>query len=146
MASVLYDVLNRIVLTAEPGKSDAYEVDLAVQHLEHARPGDLLVMDRNYPSCRMPAELTRRDLDFVIRCSSSSFAAARKMLGGKGSDSQVVRLKPSAGRLSQLRKLGLPQALTVRFVRVRLNTGEWEVLVTSLTDEQDFPSENFQEI
>ena len=146
VASVLYDVLNRIVLTAELGKADAYEVDLAVQHLEHARPGDLLIMDRNYPSYRMLAELTRRNLDFVIRCSSSSFSAARKMLKGEGPDSQVVRLKPSAGRLSQVRKLGLPQTLTVRFVCVRLNTGEREVLVTSLTDEQSFPSENFQEL
>ena len=146
LASVLYDVLNRVVLTAELGKADAYEVDLAVQHLEHARPGDLLLMDRNYPSYRMLAELTRRDLDFVIRCSSSSFSAARKMLRGKGPDSRIVRLKPSAGRLAQIRELGLPQTLAVRFVRVRLSTGEWEVLVTSLTDEQSFPTEIFREL
>ena len=146
LASVLYDVLNRVVLTAELGKADAYEVDLAVQHLEHACPGDLLVMDRNYPSYRMLAELTRRDLDFVIRCSSSSFSAARKMFKGKGPDTQIVRLHPSAGRLTQIRELGLPQTLTVRFVRVRLNTGEWEVLVTSLIDEQNFPTEDFREL
>jgi hypothetical protein len=146
LASVLYDVLNRIVLTAELGKADAYEVDLAVQHLEHARPGDLLVMDRNYPSYRMLAELTRRNLDFVIRCSSSSFSTARKMFKGKGANSRIVRLKPSAGRLSQIRKLGLPQTLTVRFVRVQLNTGEWEVLVTSLKNEQSFLSKDFQEL
>jgi hypothetical protein len=146
VASVLYDVLNRIVLTAELGKADACEVDLAVRHLEHACPGDLLIMDRNYPSYRMPAELTRRNLDFVIRCSSSSFNAARKMLRGGGPDSRVVKLKPSAGRLSQIRELGLPRTLTVRFVRVRLNTGEQEVIVTSLTDCILYPAENFKEL
>jgi hypothetical protein len=103
-------------------------------------------MDRNYPSYRMPAELTRRNLDFVIRCSSSSFTAARKMLRGKGPDTRVVKVKPSAGRLAQIRELGLPQTLTVRFVRVRLTTGEWEVPVTSLTDEQSFPTESFQSV
>ena len=118
LASVLYDVFNRIVLTAEPGKATAYEVDLAVRHLEYARPGDLLIMDRNYPSYRMLAELSRRNLDFVVRCSSSSFSAARKMLGGGGPDSQTVRLKPAPGRPARFRQLGLPLTITVRFVRV----------------------------
>lgn len=146
VASVLYDVLNRIVLTAELGKATAYEVDLAVQHLEHARPGDLLLMDRNYPSYRMLAELSRRNLDFVIRCSSSSFSAARKMLKGEGPASRIVRLKPAAGRMPRFRKLGLPPTLTVRFVRVLLDTGEYEVLVTSLTDERSFVPEDFKEL
>jgi len=50
LASVLFDVLNRVAVDAVLGKADAYEVDLAVGHLAHTRPGDLLLMDRNYPS------------------------------------------------------------------------------------------------
>jgi len=37
-------------------------------------------------------------------------------------------------------KLGLPEKITVRFVRVRLSTGEIEVLVTSLLDEKRYTS------
>ena len=37
LASVLYDVLNRVTLTAELVRSDTYEVDLAVKHLAHTR-------------------------------------------------------------------------------------------------------------
>ena len=36
--------------------------------------------------------------------------------------------------------------LTVRFVRVRLSTGEWEVLVTSLRDEVAYPTAGFLEL
>ena len=38
----------------------------------------------------------------------------------------------------------MPLTLTVRFVSVRLRTGELEVLVTSLLDETAYPTEEFQ--
>mgnify|MGYP006284592717 CR=1 FL=1 len=145
-ASVLYDVLNRVALDARLGRAKAYEVDLAVAHLDHTRPGDLILMDRNYPSYRMIAELTQRDRHFVIRCSAASFAQARQMLKGQGPDSQTVTLKPCSAQAPVIRQLGLPETLTVRFVRVRLSTGEWEVLVTSLLDEACYPTEEFQEL
>jgi hypothetical protein len=146
LASVLYDVLNRVSLTAELAKADAYEVDLAVAHLAYTEPGDLLTMDRYYPSYRMLAELKQRDRAYVIRCSSASFGVARQMLKGEGADSQTVTLTPCAKQLPLIRKLGLPLSLCVRFVRVQLSTGEWEVLATSLLVEKTYPSEGFKDL
>ena len=97
LASVLYDVLNRIALDARLDKAKAYEIDLAVEHLAATQPGDLLVMDRNYPSYRMLAELSRHGCDFAVRCSAASFAEARQMLNGEGLDSQRVTLTLCAG-------------------------------------------------
>lgn len=146
LASVLYDVLNRVAIDARLGKAKAYEVDLAVAHLAHTTAADLLIMDRNYPSYRMLAELTQRQRDFVIRCSAASFKEAQLMLKGEGSDSQIVTLTPCAGQLSEIKRLNLPRTLKVRLVRVRLSTGEWEVLVTSLLDESRYPSAEFLEL
>lgn len=146
LASVLYDVLNRIAVDARLGEARAYEVDLAVAHLVHTREGDLLTMDRNYPSYRMLAELGQRQRDFVIRCSSASFGPARRMLKGEGADSQIVTITPCAEQVPQIRDLGLPMTLKVRFVRVLLCTGEYEVLVTSLLDERLYPAEDFLEL
>jgi DDE family transposase len=146
LASVLYDVLNRVALDATLGKAKAYEVDLAVGHLPHTRVGDLLTMDRNYLSYRMLAELSRCERDFVIRCSAASFAEAREMLKGQGPDSQEVTLKPCAGQLALIREIGLPLSLKVRLVRVLLNTGEYEVLVTSLLDNTRYPTDGFREL
>ena len=143
LASVLYDVLNRVALDATLGQADAYEVALAIGHLAHTGPTDLLVMDRNYPAYRMLAELTQRERKFVIRGSAASFGVARRMLPGEGPDSPVVTLTPCAVQASLIRRLGLPPALTVRFVRVRLSTGAWEVLVTSLRDEAAYPTAGF---
>ena len=44
---------------------------------------------------------------------------------------------------AQLRELGLPLELKVRFVSVRLPTGELEVLATSLLDEPKYPTQDF---
>lgn len=146
LASVLYDVLNRVALDATLGPANAYEVDLAIGHLDHTQPDDVLLMDRNFPSYRMLAELIHRRRHFVIRCSAASFGVARQMLQGEGPDSQVVTLTPCAGQRRLLPSLGLPLTLTVRFVRVPLSTGEWEVLVTSLLDETAYPTADFLEL
>ena len=146
VASVLYDVLNRVALDATLGKAKAYEIDLAVGHLPHTRAGDLLTLDRNYPSYRMLAELSRHGRDFAVRCSAASFAEARRMLKGEGEDNQVVTLTPCAGQLAAIRRQGLPLSLSVRLVRVLLSTGEYEVLVTSLLDGYLYPTDGFLEL
>ena len=117
-------------------------MDLAIGHLAHTGPTDLLVMDRNDPSYRMLAELTPRERHFVIRCSAASFGAARRMLRGEGPDSQRVTLTPCAAQAPLIRQLRLPPTLTVRWVRVRLSTSEGEVRVTSLRDERVFPAQS----
>lgn len=91
----------------------------------------------------MLAEISQHGRDFVVRCSGASFAIARQMLKGEGPDSQIVTLTPCEEQAPLIRQQGLPQLLNVRFVRVRLSTGEDEVLVTSLLDENRLALENF---
>jgi hypothetical protein len=103
-------------------------------------------MDRNYPSYRMMAELSQRQRGFVIRCSTNSFKTARQLAKGTGLASQVVTLTPPDGTHAQSRKPGLPERITVRFVRVMLKTGEAEIIVTSLLDEHTYPTADFAEL
>lgn len=145
-ASVLYDVLNRIAVDASLAPAKAYEVDLAIAHLPHTTASDLLLMDRNYPSYRMMAELSHRHRAFVIRCTANSFKTARQLAKGKGLASQVVTITPPDGQLADIRQRGLPESITVRFVRVMLKTGEAEILVSSLLDEHSYPSADFAEL
>lgn len=146
LASVLYDVLNRVALDATLGEARAYEVDLAVGHLAHTRAGDLLLMDRNYPAYRMLAECANAGREFAVRCSAASFKQARRMLKGEGPDSQMAILTPCDGQKADIRALGLPMSVKVRFVRVLLPTGEFEVLATSLLDEAKYPAAGFLEL
>jgi hypothetical protein len=143
-ASVLYDVLNCVAVDAILAKAKAYEVDLAIEHLAHTTAEDLLLEDRGYASYEMLAESNHHNRQIVIRCSGASFSVARKMLKGEGADSQIVTLVPCKKQRAEMKKRGLPMKLTVRFVRVLLDTGEYEVLVTSLLDGKQYPTEEFK--
>jgi hypothetical protein len=143
--SVLYDVLNHIAIDARLGQATNYEVDLAIQHLEKTQEGDLILADRGYASYFFLARLDQAGRDFVVRCSSGSFSAAAAMFSGQGPASQQVTLT-APHTPKELKALGLPKQLTVRLVRVVLETGEYEVLVTSLLDEVVYPVSDFKEI
>ncbi|MCP4701919.1 MAG: IS4 family transposase, partial [Gammaproteobacteria bacterium] len=146
LASVMYDVLNGVAADSVLGTAGAYEVELAIGHPAHSRENDLLLYDRNYPSYFHLSFLCQLNKKFVIRCSAASFAPARKMLNGEGPDSQIVTLKPSPGKIKEIKDHDLPEEITVRFVRVTLSTGEYEVLVTSLPGEAEFPNGDFLHI
>ena len=143
LASVLYDVLNDIALDSQLADSRAYEVDLAQEHLVHTEADDLLICDRNYPSYRWLATLIKHKRHFVIRCNRSSFAAVRAMFAGKGADSQIVTLKPHPSKQADIRRRGLPGQIRVRLVRLTLDNGDLEILVTDLVDEQSYPTTEF---
>jgi hypothetical protein len=143
--SVLYDVLNHVAIDALLGKATDYEVDLAIEHLKKTQNGDLIIADRGYASYFFLARLSQAGRDFVVRCSSGSFKAATAMLAGEGAASQPVTLIAPQTK-KELKELGLPKQLAVRFVRVLLDTGDYEVLVTSLLDEVEYPVSDFKEL
>lgn len=146
LASVLYDLLNNVALDSTLAAGKAYEVELAIDHLAHTQAGDLLLFDRNYPAYVWLATLSHHHLDFVGRCSRSSFKAVQQMFAGQGADSQIVTLKVPAQQRTLVRHLGLPEEITVRLVRLVLNTGELEVLITSLLDEDLYPTAEFGDL
>jgi hypothetical protein len=143
-ASVLYDVLNRVALDATLASCHSYEVDLAAGHLEHTKTNDLAIYDRGYASYRMMALATRAPGDFLIRCPKDRFPVATRMLDGDGPDDEIITLTAPAGFAKDPKNQGLPTTLTVRFVRVTLDSGEYEVLATSLLDQDRFPQADFK--
>lgn len=145
--SVLYDLLNQLGLDARLEAVATSEVALAVAQLEHVRSGDVLIWDRGFTGFVLMARVLARGAHFVGRCSSGSFAAAQQLFRmNRAGRSQRVKLSASRDQRAELTKAGLPSELIVRFVSVRLPTGELEVLVTSLMDEQRYPTGEFLEV
>ena len=50
MSSVLYDVLNRLVLNSVLENVKTGERELALKHKPHWKENDLIIYDRGYPS------------------------------------------------------------------------------------------------
>jgi len=114
-----------------------------MQHLKYTQENDLLIYDRGYPSFKHLSHLCKNNNKFVMRCSSASFKDAREMLKGEGKSDRTVVLKVHHSKTKEIEKLDLPKEIKVRFVRVTLETGEYEVLVTNLLDEIEFPTNEF---
>lgn len=145
IASVLYDVLNHIGLDAQLAHNKSYEVDLAVEHLAHTQPQDLLLFDRNYLSFYFLAVLTAYLRDFLIRASQSSFTVINRMFA-EGPQDQIVTLNAPEDQRKTLQSSNLPTQITVRLIRMVLSTGEVEVLVTSLLDQTQYPTSLFKDL
>lgn len=146
LASALYDILNRVSLDAQLVSIHTYEVDIAAEHLCRTEATDLVIYDRGYSSFRMLALADTARGHFLVRCQSSSFKVAKTMLAGNGQDDVVVTLPAPSAFAANLKNKELPQTLTVRFIRVLLDSGEYEVLATSLLDQQKYPTTIFKEL
>ncbi|CAN5258684.1 IS4 family transposase [soil metagenome] len=132
-----YDVLNHIAYQSELYPSDSYEVDLALEFLKQSvakgdDSNDLDIYDRGYASYKMVAHLMHYKRDFVIRCKANTFKEAASLFAGEGDWSKAVKLNVPQGKQNEIQAAGLPTEVEVRFVSVVLDTGEIEVLITSL--------------
>ena len=145
--SVLYDLLNEVGLDARLEPVRTGEVALAAAQLMHVLAGDVLLWDRGFTGFVLMARVMAEGKHFVGRCSQGSFAAAQELFRtNRARRNRRVKLTANPEQRAQLKELGLPSELVVRFVSVRLPTGELEVLVTSLLDERVYPTEEFLEV
>ena len=137
-ASFCYDVLNELCVDARILPEDVGEVTIAHLHLsERTIPGDLVLMDRNYGGFRLCTHLLQRGAQFCIRLKTGQ---ATNLIGdfiASNSESRIVQWDPAIHHIGQCEDLDIEaQPMRVRLVKIILNTGEVEVLVTSLLDEQ----------
>lgn len=145
--SVLYDLLNRLGLDGRLESGRVGEISLAIEQLAHAQPGDITINDRGFTGYRFLAEHLQRNIHMIGRCSTGSFAAAQELFRmNRAGRSKVVKLFAPADQRSELKALGLPLELIVRFVSLRLPDGKLEVLVTTLLDEQLYPTPEFLDV
>jgi hypothetical protein len=142
--SVVYDLLNHVGLEAQLQPSTVGEVPLAIQQLDQLGPGDVEINDRGFSGYVYFARLVQRGRHFIGRCSSGSFLAAQEMFrANRANQSRIVWLFAPPDQQAECRRLGLPLKMKVRFVSLRLPTGELEVLATSLLDQVLYPTEEF---
>jgi Transposase DDE domain len=142
--SVAYDLLNRAGLDTRLEPSTVGEVALAMEQLAFLQPGDIEINDRGFTGYVYLALIVHQGADFVARCSTGSFLAAQQLFRlNHANQSRVVWLFAPPDQKAECQRLGLPLKMKVRFVSLRLPTGELEVLATSLLDETLYPTAEF---
>lgn len=137
--TVLYDVLNRVPLSAKLHRGRTNDIKACREHLDDLNAGDVVLADRAFGSFSFFAEILAKNGDFIIRCKHKSFAQYHQFSKDDPADDRTVLMYPS----HYLRKGLSAPSLKVRFIKVSLPNGETEILATSLLDTEQFPTADF---
>lgn len=143
--SEIFDVLNKVTVGAaiSPIKDD--EREHAHQLFLNLLPGDLVLMDRGYPAFWVFKAILAMKADFCARIDAR-WAIVKEFLSS-GLTEQLVELESSAYSGKACKERGICKEPTiVRLVRVELDSGETEVLITSLLDTERFRAREFKKL
>tara|TARA_R110000868_G_scaffold407592_1_gene689180 strand:+ start:301 stop:1476 length:1176 start_codon:yes stop_codon:yes gene_type:complete len=141
--SVIYDVLNNYVLDGSLEPLERGERDLALEHLAHCKEKDLILYDRGYPSYDFINEHLERGLDYLIRVKVS-FSNLIKDFEKSNKKSIVVDILPGKNVDISDKHYTKQTPITLRLIRVELDKGQVEILMTSLLDGQLYPTAHFK--
>lgn len=151
MAQVLcaHDVLNGFCHLADIRPVTASEPGMALEMVKSLPRDSLSIYDRGFPSSGLIHLLEHEKRNYLIRAKLGFNHQVRAFVKS-GESSRIVGF-PLTGkareRLSGFVSLQeLPSEVNVRLVRVVLDNGETEVLITSLTDQNAYPDTLFKEL
>jgi hypothetical protein len=143
--SVLYDVLNNIVIEGILSPLTTGEGKLALEHLLHVNENDLIIYDRGYPSFELIYNHIKQNSNFVIR-SKGSFSNITSAFIKRGKSTQIVDIYPGQHNKIIDKEYDKDTSVKVRLVRVELPSGEVELLITSLLDFTIHKTKDFKEL
>lgn len=137
----VYDVLNDITVL-----SDIYPIKISEKAIINNRVDNLFsdsltLFDRGFPSYELMYLMinSERPKHFVIRCKAD-FNTEVKQFKSSRKNSKIIELKATSYAIIGLRKKGFivtdQTSIKVRIVKIKLSSGEIEILLTNLYNEQ----------
>jgi hypothetical protein len=144
--SQLYDLGNKLTLDARIAPYSNGERELALEHMHHLTEKDLVILDRGYPAFWFFAAIRSKGAHFCVRMSLDHWQFVRQFYYS-GQRESWVTISPPHQSKAKCHELGLSTTpMTLRLIRVNLENGETEILITSLVDAQQFPHTVFADL
>lgn len=144
--SKYYDILNRVTIDAILTSRKNGEQYLAEQHLKCCSQDDLVLMDRGYPSLYLFRTFLDKGINFCCRLTINNWKIAQELVESED-DERIVEIEIPKHLKKKLYKKDLDtSALKLRVVKVRLKTGEDEVLITSMIENEVYPRSCFKDL
>jgi hypothetical protein len=140
-ASGIYDVKNNIMIDAIIDKYNTSERELAERNIENMysilgkNQKIITIFDRGYVSVQMLLFLMDYPIFYLFRVQSNKFIAERKSMT---TDDEMVELNLLGKRLQNISDVNIKKkakelkSLSVRMVKITLETGEDEYLLTNI--------------
>jgi Transposase DDE domain len=147
LAGVLYDVRNDIAIGAQLGPYQAEKNFLLNDLWSWTKPGDLIVMDRLFDDYAIISTAKRDRREVLIRCRRNSAAIIKEFAASEETERIVTLQMPKTSKTREyVSQNNLPESVTVRLIKFRLESGEVEVLLTTLCDRRRYPTAEFKEV
>ena len=147
LAGVLYDVRNDLALAAEIGPLQAEKNFLLGGCWSATRRGDLIIMDRLFDDYSVIAYAYHHGRHVLIRCARNSAKLVQEFWRSADTEWLVdLPLPQTPATRAFVQKEGLPASVPVRLIKVTLDTGETEVLLTTLCDQRRYPTKEFKAV
>jgi hypothetical protein len=145
--SLLYDVANYITLDAQITGYNGSEKELLLRHLEKVNAGDILLLDRGYPSKFLFALLHSKGIHFCVRMKEMGWQEVADFCMRDENDKQVIfKLSPNQIKEYSGQYPGLPTEIKCRLIKITLENGTEEILCTSLIDSEKYKYEDFKDL
>lgn len=126
MVSALVNVASGLPCDVRIAPYASCERKLLLEHLDMLEPGDVVVLDRGYPSHAVLRELAARGIDFLVRVPEfGSFDAIAWLRQTRGDDYRVI-LGPRRNAPKSVKDI------EVRVVRLTHRSGQASFYITSL--------------
>ncbi len=108
-------------------------------------PSDLVLLDRGYPAFWIFKAIDTMGANFCARINRM-WTIVKEFIAS-GQQEQIVEVRPNFSSTAACHQLELDiEPMPLRLIRVELNTGEIEVLITTLTDSKAYPIDIFKEL
>lgn len=145
-ASQMFDVLNKITIDGIISPKSDGERELAAFHFLKLQPQDLILLDRGYPAYWLFNLALSLGSNFCARISYKRWNVVKKFYRS-GKNEAIVKIEPSQQSIRKCFEMGLDKKpIKVRLIRVELESGETEILVTSLKNMKKYPRDLFSEL
>lgn len=127
LVSTLFDVIGKFPVAATIAPGASCERQELLKLIPHMRRGDVVVLDRGYPSFEVLEALRNAGIEFVMRVPKSGSFDAIQVFQDSGGDDYRVLVHPSAGAI----RAGA-RSIELRCVRVDVGGDDPWLLFTSL--------------
>ena len=142
---MVYDVLNNFVLDRQISTMGKGEKTLLKASLSKINDNDILILDRGFGHFCTVKELTE-DIKVCVRLSADHSNFAKRVMADERDDF-TTSWAPSPKEIENSRKNHLDsKPIEVRVVKIRLNSGETELLVTNLYDLKQYTIQDMKEL
>jgi hypothetical protein len=146
LLSMLYDPVNYLNLDVQMGQTDGSELELLLRHLPKIDKGDIVMLDRGYPSRYLFSILVSKGSHFIVRMKPN-WLPVKEFIKSRKKDITVTMEVPD-GDYERYRKQfpAMRKTVKCRMVKVVAGNGEEQILCTSLLDPVKYKLQELAEL